>query len=429
MCYSQCSVSQPFYYGTLCYTTCPSNTFISYTGVHCITCSILCNTCSLTASNCTSCYDRYYYNYSCLTQCPTGYYGSTNLTCEVCTTSTSSICAVPLNFSTSVSVENYKYVVSVKFNHDVSIQKQISDILKVELKLSRRLLAGSLADLINNGVSFSYVIMSDGTIKLYLDLQADLNNPIFTVRFTDPTAIVSLANGATLQEVTDEFTIEKVEYYPPEDSYEIGIKKVTLFTVVFILLLYCVTFLFTDTMVKPIQMLQVMFFHCVTTSPMSASLYFFLLELKPSLLQFLPNWLSLPLSRDLTLHKTSTQKTIDVFIDYNFFRNVGQIVFMIIIAFGLWALFMILSNRRIIEHKTWHNFLESVSVRRFRFSLLNDIISVFYVPIVWFGFNQFQELFSEGYLGFNGFVCLIMVVFVLLYPFGLVYVWWKKDMS
>lgn len=101
-------------------------------------------------------------------------------------------------------------------------------------------------------------------------------------------------------------------------------------------------------MVKPVQMLQILFFHCVTTAPMSASMYFFLLELKPSLLQFLPNWLSIPITKDITLYATSTQKTIDVFVDYNFFRNVGHIAFLIVIAFGFWALFMVLSNRRIV---------------------------------------------------------------------------------
>jgi hypothetical protein len=47
--------------------------------------------------------------------------------------------------------------------------------------------------------------------------------------------------------------------------------------------------------------------------------------------------------------------------------------------------------------------------------------------MLWFGFNQFQELFSSGYQGFNGFICIVFVVFALLYPFGLLYVWWKKD--
>lgn len=48
----------------------------------------------------------------------------------------------------------------------MEITKSVADITKVEMKLVRRLL--SLADLINNGVPFTYKILSDGTIKLYL---------------------------------------------------------------------------------------------------------------------------------------------------------------------------------------------------------------------------------------------------------------------
>lgn len=68
----------------------------------------------------------------------------------------------------------------------------------------------SLSDLINSGVTYTYTILSDGTIKLYLNLDTDLINPVFTVKFTDPTAVVSLINGGSLQDVANDFTIEKV---------------------------------------------------------------------------------------------------------------------------------------------------------------------------------------------------------------------------
>lgn len=154
MCYSHCNLVQQYYYNSNCYSICPFGTFVSYTGVHCIDCSILCGTCVGVATNCTSCSDSYYFNNTCVTQCPTGYFGTNNFTCTPCSTSTSSICSQPLNFTTAVSVENYKYVVSVKFNQNVDISKQISDILKVQLKLTRRLL--DAATLINDGVPYTY---------------------------------------------------------------------------------------------------------------------------------------------------------------------------------------------------------------------------------------------------------------------------------
>ena len=107
----------------------------------------------------------------------------------------------------------------------------------------------------------------------------------------------------------------------------------------------------SDTMMKPIQLIQLLFLHCLTTSPIPASLFFYLIDLKLSLLQFLPNWLSIPIPKDVTLHESSTQKTIDIFVDYNFIRNVGQILLPIIVAFSFWLIFFILSNKRVVSHK------------------------------------------------------------------------------
>jgi hypothetical protein len=43
--------------------------------------------------------------------------------------------------------------------------------------MTRRLL--DLASLINNGISYTYEILPDGTIKLYLIIQQSLSNPQF----------------------------------------------------------------------------------------------------------------------------------------------------------------------------------------------------------------------------------------------------------
>ena len=121
--------------------------------------------------------------------------------------------------------------------------------------------------------------------------------------------------------------------------------------VTFILVLFALSLLFTDTMIKPLQFLQLLFFHCLTLSPIPASLFFYLAEFKASLLQFLPNWLSIPIAKDVTLHEDSTQKTIDLFVDYNFVRNVGHIIFAVVIYFGFWIVFFILSNKRVVWHR------------------------------------------------------------------------------
>ena len=40
---------------------------------------------------------------------------------------------------------------------------------------------------------------------------------------------------------------------------------------------------------------------------------------------------------------------------------------------------------------------------------------------------QFQELFGPDYLGFNGFLTLVMVLGAIALPFGWFGIWWKKE--
>lgn len=84
------------------------------------------------------------------------------------------------------------------------------------MQLSRRLL--SLADLINNGISYTYQIMGDGTIKLTLIIDQSLSNPKFSVDILDPTAITSLLNGGPLQNTQSTLIIPQILYYSPSDG-------------------------------------------------------------------------------------------------------------------------------------------------------------------------------------------------------------------
>jgi hypothetical protein len=199
-----------------------------------------------------------------------------------------------------------------------------------------------------------------------------------------------------------------------------------MFAVVFLLLLYALTFIWTDVMVKVIQWMQILCFHAIILTQIPASLFFYLLELKLALFQFLPNWPSQGIASDLTIHTTSNQKTMDVFLDYNFSRNVGQIFLFLVIFSPLWFLFLILSNRRVVDHKLWNSILTTISNHRFKLMVVNDICSVFYVPILWFGFYQMQELFGEGFLVFNGISCLLFVIFAIIIPFIWLWAWVKK---
>jgi proprotein convertase subtilisin/kexin type 5 len=114
LCYAFCSPSEIYSYNGTCYEICPNTTYLDFTNINCQACNSICATCSLTATNCTSCSSTYLYNLTCISQCPSGFYGSNNA-CIICTPDVKS-CKTPLTFSVSTSTVNYQTVLFMKFS-------------------------------------------------------------------------------------------------------------------------------------------------------------------------------------------------------------------------------------------------------------------------------------------------------------------------
>lgn len=213
-----------------------------------------------------------------------------------------------------------------------------------------------IGTLINNGVPYTYEILSNGTIKIYLQINANLVNPTFSVSISDPAAVVSTATGISLQNVQSLLNIPMIEYYPEAEGKEAGTNFPAKFVGIFVLLLYGLTFIFSDCMVRPLQVLQIYFLHCLASVGVPANLYYFLLQLKLSLLPFLENWFS-PYLPEKSLYYDTPPKVGDVFVDYIFLRNVGQIFLLVVVLACFWFVFLILGNKRVVQHKVWHSFL------------------------------------------------------------------------
>ena len=231
----------------------------------------------------------------------------------------------------------------------------------------------------------------------------------------------------SLQNVQSILTLAKLDYYPPEDGVDAGTNFPAKFTVIVFLLLLVFSFFFSDVMIKPIQMLQLLFLHSLIDSPVSANIYYLLVQLRLSTLNFVTNWFSSSFSTHALYYDTPL-KIQDACVDYIFLRNVGQIYMMIVVFACFWFVFLILGNNKIIKDKIWHSFLNEVSVKRFRWMVINDCLGLFYVPVNYFGFWQFKNLFNNGggVMAFNGFSALLFVLFAIAVPIVWLVMWCKK---
>ncbi len=123
-----------------------------------------------------------------------------------------------------------------------------------------------------------------------------------------------------------------------------------------VLLLYAFSFIFSDVMVRPLQMLQLLFLHCMINSPIPANLYYILAALRISTLNFITNWFTNAFS-SLSPYYDLPLKVADICTDYIFLRNLGQIFTMIVVLACFWIVFLLLGNKRVVPHKIWHSFL------------------------------------------------------------------------
>lgn len=58
--------------------------------------------------------------------------------------------------------------------------------------------------------------------------------------------------------------------------------------------------------------------------------------------------------------------------------------------------------------------------------MLNDWLGLFYVPITYFGFWQFRNMFSGGIYAFNGLSALLFVLLALTLPILWLGLWCKR---
>ncbi len=94
----------------------------------------------------------------------------------------------------------------------------------------------------------------------------------------------------------------------------------------------------------------------------------------------------------------------------------------------MWLISLFLSNKRLITHKTWHSIFDDVFRRRFKFTVINDVLSLFYVPILWFALSQFKDLVGSEkttYMNVNAAFTVIFLIAAIVLPIVWFVAWIK----
>lgn len=121
-CSLQCNLTAIYFFGGTCYTSCPDGSYLNLVDlVTCLACNSECATCSLTASNCTKCSTKFWYNYQCVNACPANYFVDSNVACVACSLSPDKCVLEPLTYKIQPFTQNYQLHAYVVFNRPVNM--------------------------------------------------------------------------------------------------------------------------------------------------------------------------------------------------------------------------------------------------------------------------------------------------------------------
>lgn len=428
MCYAYCDPTNHYFYESACYLTCPDGTYLTADLVTCMICSLNCSTCFGSATNCTICAGTFKYNDTCLSECPSGYYGDVSGVCLQCTSSIES-CNNPVTYNVTTTVENYKNVVILKFNQEVKFSDDLTKILRIKLKVNNKRLLQDLADLINTGIPFTYTQLPDGSIKIVLILNTTLTDPTFEVSFVSPTAVQS-KTGSPLQSVSNLIAVKTVQVYPPGTTSDSPLSIAGTILSALMLAVF-----FAGLVVSPmaglmsLSVFQQFYVHAYINYTIPPNLFYFLKNLKLTMMGFLPNLPALGFPDADYWQSDIPQKVLDLDGYINFCKSVGSVVLYIIVYLGL-ALLVKLFSTKFMMNRPMRNLFAEVYEQRVKFNFLHEVLWTYFLPVVFYGMLQFRHFSSDTPMySFNLFLSVLMLLAFLALPFIFVKVIYKEDVD
>lgn len=182
-------------------------------------------------------------------------------------------------------------------------------MLDVKLKLSRRFVQ-DISSLVNEGVSFTYQVLPDGTIKLYLSPGISLDNVQYTIAFNDASGISTLSGGS-LQNLESSIFVENAEIYPEgsgEDS-ELVVAGQVLSIIMLILTFFMLIVGLTPVylLIESIQFMSLFAY----TFKLPPNLFYFLKEMRITRFMFMPNIFTALYEEPDTFVEEIPQKVLD----------------------------------------------------------------------------------------------------------------------
>lgn len=402
-CNKNCNATAKYYFNSLCYTTCPAGSYLSYDLVHCLGCSAPCATCIGAAGNCTSCIGSYYYLGQCLNACPTNFYIDSNLNCVACSLNPQKCTLPPLTYTVTPFTANFQLQAYVVFNRAVTMT---IDQFKATVQITANKATISSSQ-------YTASIFNSTTYLVVFSKSLSLNENSLSFSFTPGSITDQYGNVLTTVTVQQNITIitgineDVVNTAQPVEQATFAVTLCLLLVIGLLLLKNNYPALIG---IEALQLLHLHIF--LFWNPLPYLEYKFLDALKSINLMFIPSIFS-PLGLNNQYYSAFTN-------DVSFLGNSPIIVFLLIII-GIYLLVAILSSKRFVSNKHIRKLFKRVRKYRVRYGLIHDALWIVYPYAVFISLLQFKmggvgsssamlniALASITFIGLNGFAFYVL---------------------
>lgn len=334
-----------------------------------------------------------------------------------------------MTYTTTTTVENYKNVVILKFNQPVKLSDDLMKILNIKLKLKSRLLQQDLAQLINTGIPFTYSVLPDGSYKIILDLNTTLTDPTFEISFKSPTAVQSLT-GSPLQSVSNFIAVKTVQVYPPGSTSDSPLAIAgTILSWGMVGVFFVALIISPMAALMSLSVFQQFYIMGYINYVIPPNLFYFLKNLKPAMLGFLPNLPGMGFTGPDYWQSDIPQKVLDLDGSINFSKSVGSVVLYIIVYVVL-ALLVKLFSTKCMMNRPLRNLFIEVYDQRVKWNFMHEVLWTYFLPVVFYGLLQFRHFNSDSPMySFNLFLSVLLLVAFLSLPFIFARIIFKEDVD
>lgn len=311
-------------------------------------------------------------------------------------------------------MEQYQQVIVIKFNQQTNIKSNPENFINVNLQMQRRRLA-DVPSLINKGLGFKAVVLSDGTIKLYLDPGISLDNVKYTVSFTDPTQVTTLT-GDSLQNLESIIELAKAEVYPDIYTYNAPLVVVgKVLAIVMLALTFIMLIPGLATLYYAIEAVQLTSLFAYTFN-LAPNLFYFLKEMRLSRFLFIPSiFQNIYVAPGGYVDKIP-QKVIDTEGQLSFAMNAGQYIYFIFLYVVMAAIVYAFTSK-VNSNRPLKNLFIRIWETRIKFSVIQDFLWLFGINILTQAFMQARYEANGGDLGL-GMVSAVLVLVLMVGLFG-----------